>query len=406
MKLALEAQPARAEIERVAGMVSDGSLFRHPSAMLAMGTIWVLVVGGRPDLARQVGDAVVAMGEHQGSILLTSVGRFWRSTAEYDLGLIADAAADSAAAFEIALRGAGDEEGLSYILSALIDAHVEAGEYELADEALARASSSAEAGSDDAGAAGASLPQELPERAGFAFLVESRGRLRAAQDRHEEAAEDLLDAGRRWRKLRVTSPVPTVWRGDAALALRSLGRHEESLELASAQLELAREAEEPRTLGAALRALGELKGGASGSVLLREAVEVLEESPARLELARALLALGRARRRAGERAAAREPLSRALDIAHRGGAGRIAGLAREELRLAGARPRRRALTGPESLTPAERRVAELAAEGAANKDIAQRLFVSLRTVETHLTHAYQKLEIASRDQLSGALEQR
>jgi DNA-binding CsgD family transcriptional regulator len=108
-------------------------------------------------------------------------------------------------------------------------------------------------------------------------------------------------------------------------------------------------------------------------------------------------------RREGELRAAREPLAQALDIAHRGGAERVAQMAREELRLAGARPRRAALAGPQSLTPAERRVARMAAAEASNREIAQRLFVSLRTVETHLTHAYQKLEISSRDELAGAL---
>ena len=75
----------------------------------------------------------------------------------------------------------------------------------------------------------------------------------------------------------------------------------------------------------------------------------------------------------------------------------------EELRLAGARPRRTSLGGPPSLTPAERRVARMAVAGASNAEIAQRLFVSLRTVETHLTHAYRKLDISSRDELAGVL---
>lgn len=386
-RLALEARPAAAEIDQVAAMISDGTLFSQRSAVLAQGGIWVLVIGGRPDLARDVGETVVAMGEHEGSMLLTRVGRFWRGVAEHGLGLIADAAADSAAAFEIALEGAGDEEGLSYSLSSLIDSLVEAGDPERAEAALSNAA----------------LSQELPERAGFALLIESRGRLRSSQGRLAEALEDLLEAGRRWQALMVRSPVPTSWRGDAALALCRLGRDEEANRLASEQLMLARQAEEARTLGASLRASGEVRGGVTGRALLEEAVEVLEGSAARLELAKALLSLGRELRRQGERRAARKPLAQALDIAYWGGAGSIVQVAREELRLAGARPRRAALAGPLSLTPAERRVARIAAEGASNPEIAQRLFVSLRTVETHLTHTYQKLDISSRDELASAL---
>ena len=67
------------------------------------------------------------------------------------------------------------------------------------------------------------------------------------------------------------------------------------------------------------------------------------------------------------------------------------------------RPRRLVLSGVESLTPSERRVADLAAQGMSNRDIAQALFVTQRTVETHLTHAFQKLSIGSRDQLATAL---
>lgn len=387
VRLALEARPAAAEMERIVAMVSAGSLFSRRSPVLVMAATWVFAIGGRPDLARALGDTIEAAGEHQGSILLTRVGSYWRGVAERQLGLIADAVADSTAAFENAIEGAGGDEGLSFSLCSAIDSLVEAGDLDRAEEALSRASP----------------PEEPPPRIGFALLLESRGRLRGAQGRHADAAADLLEAGRRWQELGVQSPVPTGWRGDAATALHRLGREEEALALASEQLALARAAEEPRTLGGSLRVLGELKGGTSGSVLLREAVEVLEDCPARLELAKALLSLGLVLRRAGERVAAREPLAQALDIAHRGGAGRVAGVAREELRLAGARPRRMVLSGPESLTPAERRVVELAAAGAANRDIAQRLFVSLRTVETHLTHAYQKLEIASRGELSGAL---
>lgn len=145
-------------------------------------------------------------------------------------------------------------------------------------------------------------------------------------------------------------------------------------------------------------------GGADGIELLRDSVAAVEDSPAAYERARSLTELGAALRRAGHRRDAQQPLREALDLADRCGALRLARRAREELVAAGARPRRAALSGRESLTPSERRVAQLAADGLSNREIAQALFVTLRTVEGHLTQTYTKLDISSRDALSVALE--
>jgi DNA-binding CsgD family transcriptional regulator len=152
-------------------------------------------------------------------------------------------------------------------------------------------------------------------------------------------------------------------------------------------------------------ALAPADDGASGLALLEQSVSALETAQAQLELARSLAELGAALRRAGRRADAREPLRRALDLAHRCGGERVAQQAHADLLATGARPRRALLSGPSSLTASERRVADMAAQGLSNREVAQALFVSLRTVETHLTHAFQKLGIESRAQLAGALDQ-
>lgn len=132
-------------------------------------------------------------------------------------------------------------------------------------------------------------------------------------------------------------------------------------------------------------------------------MEVLDVSPARLEHARALVELGAAQRRANQRTAAREPLRAGLDLAHRCGATRLAERARSELAATGAKPRRQLFSGVEALTASERRVAEMAATGMSSPQIAQALFVTLNTVETHLRHTYQKLAINRREQLADAL---
>ena len=122
-----------------------------------------------------------------------------------------------------------------------------------------------------------------------------------------------------------------------------------------------------------------------------------------LERARALADLGALLRRRNRRTEARELLREALDAAHHAGARPLADHAETELRATGARPRRVVLRGLESLTASERRIAEFASQGLTNREIAQALFVTARTVEGHLTSVFRKLEVDSRDELPAVL---
>jgi DNA-binding CsgD family transcriptional regulator len=213
----------------------------------------------------------------------------------------------------------------------------------------------------------------------------------------------MLDTGRRFEAVGSRNPAFIAWRSPAALALLQLGEREEASRLTSEELELARTWGAPRALGAALRVAGLVEGGTRGLALLEDAVQVLGHSPAKLEHAKARMELGAALRRANRRADAREQLRHALELATICGAAALAARAEHELLATGARPRRIALSGVESLTPSERRVAEMAAEGPTNREIAQALFVTQRTVEVHLTSIYRKLAINSRSQLAAAL---
>jgi DNA-binding CsgD family transcriptional regulator len=194
------------------------------------------------------------------------------------------------------------------------------------------------------------------------------------------------------------------WRSWAAEGLRRLDRNEEARALAAEELALARRWGDPRAIGAALRVLGLVEGGEAGIGLLREAVEVLAVSEARLEHSRALVDLGAALRRANQRTEARARLREGVDLARTVGALGLAERANDEIAATGARPRKLLQTGLDALTASERRVAQLAADGMSNKEIAQTLFVTIKTVEMHLSHAYRKLEISSRVQLGKALE--
>jgi DNA-binding CsgD family transcriptional regulator len=149
-----------------------------------------------------------------------------------------------------------------------------------------------------------------------------------------------------------------------------------------------------------LRNAGVVIGGSEGEALLREAVATLERAGVGLERARALVELGALLRRDNRRREARDLLRDGLDLAHRAGARSLADRAATELRATGAKPRRAPLTGVDSLTASERRVA---AQGLTNREIAQALFVTARTVEGHLTRTFQKLDLRSRDELTAAL---
>ena len=138
--------------------------------------------------------------------------------------------------------------------------------------------------------------------------------------------------------------------------------------------------------------------------MLEESATVLGESPAVLERAASLVEWGAALRRAGQRSQARRVLSQGLDGAARCGAQPLAARAREELRVAGARPRRDWSVGVEALTPSELRIVRLARDGRTNRQIAQELYVSIKTVEGHLARAYGKLGIASREELDRVLD--
>ncbi len=230
-----------------------------------------------------------------------------------------------------------------------------------------------------------------------------RGRIQLARGDLSGAVRTLRDEAGKAVALGIRNPDMSPWRSWCAIALAGLGDRDAALELAEEELAIARDWGAPRQVGVALRAVGLASGGDAGIERLRSAVAVLDRSAARLELARATCDLGAMLRRAGRRDEARRHLADAADLAERCGATAILERAADELRSAGARPRRYAVSGPASLTPSELRVARLAAAGRTNREVAQALFVTLKAVEFHLANAYRKLAITSRRELSGAL---
>jgi DNA-binding CsgD family transcriptional regulator len=237
----------------------------------------------------------------------------------------------------------------------------------------------------------------------FNVVLYARGVVRAAAGRREEAIDDLLELGSRHRRWELSRPVPP-WRSTAAELLAAAGDTERAGELAREELGLAQRWGTARARGIVLRTLAFLETGSAAIDLLESSAAELERSQGRIELARSLVELGAALRRSRRRVDARDPLRRGMDLAHASGASPLVEQARIELAATGARPRRLALAGLDALTPSERRVAELVATGMTNRETAQSLFVTLPTVETHLRHVFQKLDLSSRTELAAALE--
>jgi DNA-binding CsgD family transcriptional regulator len=329
-------------------------------------------------------DRIVEHARRYGSRPSLAFATCFRSAAALRLGRVAEAAAFAReSAGYSGLWALTPPEPAAFLCEALL----ELGRFDEAESALE----------------GSGYDRALPPRQGYVPLLMSRGRLHAARGRHAEAAEDFLDAGARLGMMGLTNPLAHAWREEAAIAL-SRSDPERAVALAEEAVAAARACGHPRAVGTALRAAA-LSGPPEARVDgLAEAVEALEDAPAPLERARALLDLGVAHRRERRTRDAREILGRAQREADLLGALALSERAREELRLSGARPRRDASHGVASLTESELRVARRAADGRTNREIAQDLWLSPKTVEIHLTHAYAKLDIRSRRELAGALD--
>ena len=346
---------------------------------------WVLVYADELERAAELYTLAVEFGRARGSLIAFAIATGCLCQVRFRQGHLAEAEAEARSCLEAA--GHAWIIGRPMLIGCVIDAMLERADGAACEAFLAEH----DIGEDLAGAAMASR------------LLYSRGHLRLATGDAAGALRDFEQIRARDRRSGMeTAAVPT--RACSALALAQLGEHVRARELAAEQLAIARVWNTPSALSFALRASGVVIGGDEGLELLRQAAAAVEHSPARYERALSLTEYGAALRRAGRRRDARLPLREALELADRCGATRTAQRAREELLASGARPRRIALRGADALTPSERRVCRLAADGLSNREIAQALFVTVRTVEGHLTQAYMKLDIGSREQLAAALE--
>ena len=389
--MAFDAAHRPVSAEHAAGLAElaladDGRLMleRFPHTAAFPFATWTLVYADRLERAEHLFTQAVDRTLARGSLIGFAIFTGCRCQVRFRQGRIADAEGEARSCLDAA--GHAWVFGRPMLIACVLDAMVERADPEACHAFLTEQG----------------IGEDLSEIGMASRLLYSRGHLRLASGDPAGALRDFDQIrGREERSGLATAAVPT--RASEALAHAQLGDPTRARELSEEELDRARVWGTPTALSFALRTAGILTGGAAGIELLRQASEAVKDSPARYERARSLTEYGAALRRAGERRESREPLRDALELADRCGAQRTAARAREELLATGARPRRTARSGAEALTPSERRVCRLAANGLTNRDIAQALFVTTRTVEGHLTQAYIKLNITRREQLADAL---
>jgi DNA-binding CsgD family transcriptional regulator len=232
-------------------------------------------------------------------------------------------------------------------------------------------------------------------------VLHARARLWLAEGDYERALAEARESGARRDERGRPNPTWTPWRATAALALAHLGRRDEAAALADAELALAERFGAPVPIARALHARAVAEPEPEARIALCErAIAVVAGTPGLLESVRARLELGSTLAYMGRRVDARDALRPALADADAAGAVLLADRARRELVATGLRPRRAAVEGTAALTPRQRQVCELAAAGRANRAIAQELFLSIKTVETHLAAVFSKLGVSTRADLA------
>lgn len=328
---------------------------------------------------RALTDAAGA-ADRSGQVVTAAFARVHLAMARLRCGRLGAARADAEPA--LALRHFGWSLNLGPALAVQIEAALEQG-----DDAAARAAMT--------------LGEQTTDVSRQPLLLRARSRLLLATGDAVGAISAIETARQHlWNTHRLDNPVVVPWRTELARALARQGEVERAASLALDEAALAQSLDSARAQGIALATAGTL---ARDVDLLARAVALLETTSAALERARALLELGATLRRTRHRADAREPLRRALALSDTLGAKPLAQRARDELAATGAHPRRVALEGVDSLTPTERRIAELASSGMSNRAIAETLVVTPKTVEWHLSRVYSKLGVRGRDKLSAIL---
>ncbi|MFF7242068.1 AAA family ATPase [Streptomyces collinus] len=373
----------RRAVSRAQLALGDNHLIDEAPGEAPAVSAWVvLIAADRPEVMCIL-DSAIARGRRYGAIRDLAPAFAFRALAWLYQGYLTEAESDAKEAFR-AIDAAGVDTGRAWTAPIMAEALAEMGRMDEAAAALEWAC----------------IPEPLPEQGNYWLVLESKAKLARLRGDYEEALANALLSGRYATSAAIDNPALCGWRSEAALALHLLGRKTEAQELSEQDLHSARQWGSPRALGRSLRVAGLNLGGRRGVDMLSASVDLLKDSPARLEYATALASLGALFRRLRRPSAARPLLREAWEIANSCSAVWLTETVRAELAAAGESPCSVPNDGKAFLTPSEHRIALMAVDGLTNRQIAQRLYVTPKTVEVHLSSVYRKLNISGRRDLS------
>ncbi|WP_037503376.1 helix-turn-helix transcriptional regulator [Solirubrobacter soli] len=362
--------------------LEGGDVQNRDPNLLTLAALLPMIIGDREE-ALTAFDFAMLDAHRRGSLFAVTGMYLWRGFCLFWRGDLLDAEEELTQAFDQAEAWGYGRDTLQWNAAHLSWCLTERGKLTEARQALVRA----------------------PERGGGSdgarYWCNARLELLVAEGRFEDAVEAADEYAQRFHLWH--NPAAARWSSLKAIALDQLGMKRKAIELASEELDRARDWGAPGTVAHSLRVLGLLEG-AEGLERLEEAVEVVSRAPSRLELAKSLAGLGSLRRLAGRPDYAREPLTRAHELAEVCGAERLVRQIQREMLAVGVEPALAMPRGVNSLTASERRVAALAAAGRAEREIAQELFVTPRIIEIKLGSALRKLGASSQGELALALE--
>jgi DNA-binding CsgD family transcriptional regulator/tetratricopeptide (TPR) repeat protein len=351
-----------------------------------LGASLALHLADEVDPAQKALSRLVAHSRSRGELWTYCLGLTTRALYRLQTGQLADAAADAQISYDLVreeLWGAGmttPQVVLAHVL-------VQQGESVRAEELLD----------------GITRPRFDHFSLEYHWFLMARARAREALGDLDGALGYLLACGDSLVEAHIGSPVLAPWWLDGSSVLARLGRGTEARDLAERGAEQAERWGTPSARGMGLLARGAVAEGDAGIDLLTEAADVLSGSVAPLVYAKAEYLLGTRLIERGDLKGARDRLRRSLDQSVLVGDRLLLEPTRAALVKAGGRLRTGVASATDMLTGSERRVAAMAADGATNRAIAEQLFVTVRTVETHLTSAYRKLDISGRAELAAAL---
>ncbi|RSD17098.1 ATP-binding protein [Amycolatopsis eburnea] len=380
----LQGRPAGEVVAQAAQVLRIGDV--APGGWAVLGAVLTLYLADRPEPALAALGGVLDHAQRRGQGWTYVLGATTRALVHQFCGNLTDALADAQYAFDVITqeRWAPGTAMPQTVLASLLVRQGDPAGAEAALAAIVR-------------------PRLEHFTLEYHWYLIAKARARAASGDVEGALAVLRTCGESLAGNGIGNPVLAPWWYESAELLGGLGRRAEGEAVLDDVEPAVRRWGTNRALGMLQTSRGVLADGDAAIERLREAAELLADSPAKVEQAKAEYLLGRRLLARGDAEGARERLRRSIDLSVLSRDKQQLGLSLPALAEAGGRMRHGTDSPSDALSGSERRVAERAAEGATNREIAESLFITQRTVEVHLTSVYRKLGIGGRAELAAAL---